>query len=117
MVQSDNATEHYARLVDAGPSTSREGGAAPSAALSEQGVRLAQKMQVGPCIPVEVQLEKAEVGPASGPTWHLSHSANPTRAGAQAAPQPVVQTAEDAVFLCLKTCPLIIMEGCARRAV
>ena len=25
-------------------------------------------MRVGPCIPVEVQLQKAEVGPTSGPT-------------------------------------------------
>ena len=73
MVQSDNATEPYARLVDAGPSTSREGGAAPSAALSEQGVRLAQKMQVGSCIPVEIRLEKAEVGPTSGLTWRFSY--------------------------------------------
>ena len=30
-------------------------------------------MQVGPCIPVGMQLETAEVGPTSGPTWHLSH--------------------------------------------
>jgi hypothetical protein len=41
---------------------------------SGKGVRLAQKMQVGPCIPVETQLQKAEVGPTSGPTWRLSHS-------------------------------------------
>ena len=41
--------------------------------LGEKGVRLAQKLQVGPCIPVGTQLEKAEVGPASGPTWRLSH--------------------------------------------
>jgi hypothetical protein len=34
---------------------------------------LAQKMQVGPCIPGGVQLEKAAVGPTSGPTWRLSH--------------------------------------------
>jgi hypothetical protein len=40
---------------------------------SEKGVRLAQKMQVGPCIPVGNQLEKAEVGPTSGPTWRLSY--------------------------------------------
>ena len=42
----------------------------------EKGVidRLAQKVQVGPCIPVRVQLEKADVGPTSGPTWRLSHS-------------------------------------------
>jgi hypothetical protein len=30
--------------------------------------------QVGPRIPVGLQLEKAEVGPTPGPTWHLSHS-------------------------------------------
>ena len=42
-------------------------------AWSEKGVRLAQKMQVGPCIPVGTQLYKAEIGPTSGPTWLLSH--------------------------------------------
>ena len=42
-------------------------------ALSEKGVRLAQKMQVGPCIPVGIQTEKVEVGPTSRPTWRLSH--------------------------------------------
>ena len=41
--------------------------------LSEIGVRLAQKVQVGWCIPVGIQLEKAEVGPISGPTWRVSH--------------------------------------------
>ena len=40
---------------------------------SERGLNLAQKMQVGPCIPVITQLERAEVGPTSGPTWRLSH--------------------------------------------
>jgi hypothetical protein len=39
----------------------------------EKCVRLAQNIQVGPCISVGIQLEKAEVGPASGPTWRLSH--------------------------------------------
>jgi hypothetical protein len=42
--------------------------------LSEEGVRLAETMHVGPCIPVGRQLEKAEVGPTSGPTFsHSSH--------------------------------------------
>ena len=40
---------------------------------SEEGVRLAQKMRTGPCIPALTQLPKAEVGPASGPTRRLSH--------------------------------------------
>ena len=40
---------------------------------SEKGVRLAQNTQVGPCIPVRIQLKRAEVGPTSGPTWRLSH--------------------------------------------
>jgi hypothetical protein len=44
-----------------------------SSSWSEKGVRLAQKMQVGPCIPVGIQLFKAEVGPTSGPTRRLSH--------------------------------------------
>ena len=34
---------------------------------------MAQKMQVGPCIPVGIQRQKAEVGPASGPTWRVPH--------------------------------------------
>jgi hypothetical protein len=38
-----------------------------------KGVKLAQKMQVGPRIPAGLQLEKAEVGPTSRPTWRLSH--------------------------------------------
>ena len=41
---------------------------------SEKAVRLPQKIQVGPCISVGTQLNKAEVGPTSGPTWRLSHS-------------------------------------------
>ena len=41
--------------------------------VSGKDVRLAQKMQVGPCIPVGIQLLKAAVGPTSGPTWRLSH--------------------------------------------
>jgi hypothetical protein len=50
-------------------------GALPRAAcrLSEKGVRLAQKIQVAPCIPVGTLQWKAEVGPASGPAWRLSH--------------------------------------------
>ena len=41
---------------------------------SKRGVRLAQKMQVGPRNPVGIQLLMAEVGPTSGPTSRLSHS-------------------------------------------
>ena len=37
-------------------------------------------MRVGPCIPVGIQLEKAEVGPTSGPTWRLSHLGRQQRA-------------------------------------
>ena len=49
-------------------------GRAPAPCSSgAKGVRSAQKMQVGPHIPVGIQLQKAEVGPASGPTWLLSH--------------------------------------------
>jgi hypothetical protein len=40
---------------------------------SEKGDRLAQQMQVGPCIPVGMQLWKAVVGPTFGPTWQLSY--------------------------------------------
>jgi hypothetical protein len=46
---------------------------------SEQAVRLAQKVQVGPCIPVGIQLEKAEVGPTSGPTRRPSRLARAIR--------------------------------------
>ena len=34
---------------------------------------MAQHTQVGLCVPVGIQLENAEVGPTSGPTWRLSH--------------------------------------------
>jgi hypothetical protein len=56
-------------------SSAQRGGTrqSPCAALSEKGVRLAQNMRICPSIPVVIQLEKAEVGPTSGPTWHLSH--------------------------------------------
>ena len=30
-------------------------------------------MKVDPCIPVGIQLEKAEAGPTSGSTWRRSH--------------------------------------------
>ena len=36
-------------------------------------------MEVGLCIPGGIQLEKAEVGPTSGPTWRLSHLARVQR--------------------------------------
>jgi hypothetical protein len=39
----------------------------------EAGVRLAQKMRVGPRIPVGIHLETADAGPTSRPTWRLSH--------------------------------------------
>ena len=37
-----------------------------STAGARKSVRLAEKMQAGPCIPVGVQLEKAEVGQLLG---------------------------------------------------
>jgi hypothetical protein len=81
VVQSDNATKE--RLQ--GPGSNRRPGPSPPgshssafycrSSASEKGVRLAQKFQAGPCIPVGIQLEKAEVGPTSGPTRRgaLSH--------------------------------------------
>ena len=42
-------------------------------AFSEKGVRLAQKMQAVHAFLSEIQLQKAEVGPTSGPTRRLSH--------------------------------------------
>ena len=55
---------------------------------SEKSVRLAQKMLVGPCIPVEGQLEKAEVGPLSGPTWRLAHLLDTELQQASSSPEP-----------------------------
>jgi hypothetical protein len=46
---------------------------AEPALRARNGVRSAQAMPVGPCIPVGIKLETAEVGPTSGPTWRLSH--------------------------------------------
>jgi hypothetical protein len=49
--------------------TSAAGGSGTGAAsegCSEQGVRLAQKMQVGPCIPVGVQLKKLKLAQLLG---------------------------------------------------
>jgi hypothetical protein len=42
--------------------------------LRGRGVRSAQTMQVGPCIPAGVPLQRAEVGPTSGPARYLSYS-------------------------------------------
>ena len=61
--------------------TSRAGPCAPPASpgssrwpsKSKNGVRLAQKTQVGPYIPVGIQLEEAAVGATSGITKRLSH--------------------------------------------
>jgi hypothetical protein len=38
-------------------------------------------MQVGPCIPVGTQRQKAEAGPTSGPTRRLSHFEDARRDG------------------------------------
>jgi hypothetical protein len=40
---------------------------------SEKGVRLAQKMQVGPCILVGIQQYMPKLAQTSGPTWRLAH--------------------------------------------
>ena len=56
-----------------GESTSAEGASCSRIDCIEKGVRLAQKIQVGQCIPVGIQIYTAEVGPTSGPTWRLSH--------------------------------------------
>ena len=45
----------------------------PSSFFSKKDVRLAQNVQVGPYIPVGIQLQKAGAGPASGPARRLSH--------------------------------------------
>jgi hypothetical protein len=49
---------------------------------SEEGVRLAQKTQVGPYIPVGIQLLKDEVGPTSGPAGRPSPSPGRTATAA-----------------------------------
>jgi hypothetical protein len=51
-------------------------------------------MQAGPCIPVGVRLEKAEVRPTSGPTWCLSHLGAGRRARAAAGRQPSLAVGE-----------------------
>ena len=92
VIQSDAATEPYAQVSHPsrgcpppdrttadrtrGPRPgfrSAFGFRAVAPDCSGKGVRLAQKMQVGPGIPVGAQLENAEAGPASGPTWRRSH--------------------------------------------
>ena len=40
--------------------------------LGEKGVRSAQNIQVGPCIPAGIAA-RAEAGPISGPAWRLAH--------------------------------------------
>ena len=48
------------------PLASPVGGALEGSRLSEHGVRLAQTVQAGPCIPVGMQLENAEVAQLLG---------------------------------------------------
>jgi hypothetical protein len=52
--------------------------------LEREGVRLAQKIQVGPCIPVGKQLKKAKVCPTSGSTWRVSYLVHDHRASSRA---------------------------------
>jgi hypothetical protein len=71
-----------------GASRSGTGGARAGASRctrpgSERGVRLAQKMRVGPRIPVGIPLETVDAGPTSRPTCPLSHLRR-HRASAQA---------------------------------
>jgi hypothetical protein len=70
-----------------GPAEGRRLVARCARGQSEQGARLAQKMQVGPCIPVGIQPQNAEVGPTSGPAWSLSRSV-PTRGPPRGGPTP-----------------------------
>jgi hypothetical protein len=67
------------RELNGEPRLARPGGEV--SATSDTCVRLAQKMAIGPCIPVGVQPQKAEVGPTSGPTWRFSHCAGGARGG------------------------------------
>ena len=60
-------------LAAASSSRSQSKTATSGRVLSAKGVKLAQKMQVGACIHVGILVQKAEVGPTSGPTWCLSH--------------------------------------------
>ena len=57
----------------------------------ERGVRLAQKAQVGPCIPVGIQLQRAEVGPSSGPTRRPPHLAVPVVDAQHAGQLPLIE--------------------------
>ena len=65
-----DVTSHTAATATATPALPTT---APEPTFSEKVVRLAQKVQVGPCIPLGMQPQKAVVGPTSGPTWCLSH--------------------------------------------
>jgi hypothetical protein len=77
------------RAVGSPVSTSSAGS---TAAASEKDVRSAQKMPVGPYIPVGIQLEKAGVGPTSGPTRRRSHSGRPSGAASSPAAPPGPRT-------------------------
>ena len=60
----------------------------PRGCAGARGVRLTRKMQAGPCIPAGIQLEKAGVGPTSGPTRRLSHLARPHARGLRGPGRP-----------------------------
>ena len=60
-------------------------------------------MQVGTCIPVGTQLQKAGVGPISGATWRLSHCGIPigpgvARSSRQGARSPQQRRVGDSVL-------------------
>ena len=54
-----------------------------SDALGEKGVRLAQKMHVGPCTPAGTRLQKAGVGPTSAATRRHAHFGDELRCAAR----------------------------------
>ena len=68
---TDGALDDVVDLVGGG--ALEEEDIALAVARKVLAVSLAQNTQVGPCIPVGVQLEKAVVGPTSGPTWRFPH--------------------------------------------
>jgi hypothetical protein len=61
--------------------SSSSSSAAESHSFRERGLSLAQNMQAGPCVRVGIQLQRAEVGPTSGPTWRLAHLLRPAARG------------------------------------
>jgi hypothetical protein len=58
-------------------------------ASSEEGCQVGPEYASWPCIPAGMQLQKAVVGPTSGPAWRLSHFGRRVHAVAVRGPEAV----------------------------